>query len=279
MVNEIYVGGELVLNENPKKQFKKGYQILCIKCNKLIERKWYEKKILECKYECKHCVLTHNNPMFNPIVKEKHNNIVNSKEYRENMSFLMKGEKNGFYGKKHSKDTIDLIRIKNEKYRNSLTESEKKIISKKASLMQKKLFSDNPEEYSRKRSKAAKFSHISQFRNWKMNKVESKVFNYLKENGVDVVFSVILHKYQFDLGVKEKRILIEVDGDYWHGNPKFYNEDGSDNKRILNETQKEKIKVDSEKTLWAFSRNFTLIRLWEDEVNDGTFKEKLNICL
>ena len=55
-------------------------------------------------------------------------------------------------------------------------------------------------------------------------------------------FSVILGYYQYDFGFKNNRILLEVQGDYWHGNPVLFNEDGSSNKRMLNEIQKNKIR-------------------------------------
>lgn len=41
--------------------------------------------------------------------------------------------------------------------------------------------------------------------------------------------------FQYDFILHNKRILIEVQGNYWHGNPKFYNEDGSNGKKKLND--------------------------------------------
>lgn len=123
-------------------------------------------------------------------------------------------------------------------------------------------------------------SHVSQFSNVKMNKIEKIVYDYLQKNNIDVKFSLMLSSYQFDFGIKDKRILIEVDGDYWHGNPLYYNKSGRDNKKKLNEIQLKKIKQDKEKTDWAFSHGFTLIRIWETEIINETFKNKLQkiIC-
>lgn len=275
MINEIYVNDCLVINEIPKKQFKNGYKIKCVECEKLLERKWFENKILKVKYKCKNCVLTNDNPMYNEKVKEKHDKIIKSISYRENMKKLTSGEKNGFYGKTHNEITIQKIKNKNKFYNENLTEEQIKKRAVRCSSIQIKLLKNNPKDYRLKRVKAARQSHKSQFKNKTMNKIETKVFEYIKSIDSSVEFSVILASYQFDFGVKSKKILIEVDGDYWHGNPKFYNLEGSHNKRKLNEIQINKINGDKLKSDWAISRGFTIIRIWEEEINNGTYIEKL----
>lgn len=275
MINEIYIDGELVLNDSPRKKFKQGYRIRCISCKNLIERKWYDKKILETEYECKSCVLKNKNPMYNPEVKQKHSTIVKSKEYREKMREATMGEKNGFYGKTHTKETMEKVIEGNKEYWDSMTDEERITKSIQASNREKKKMKKDPIGYRQKRAKAAKISHKVQFQNMEMNGIETTVYDYLIDNGIEVSYSVILASYQFDFGIKNERILIEVDGDYWHGNPKYYNEDGTNGKRPLNEIQLGKMVQDKEKTKWATSRGFTLIRIWEAEINDGTFKNKL----
>ena len=93
---------------------------------------------------------------------------------------------------------------------------------------------ENPEYYKLIKSNAARVSHRSQFKKNKMNKIEKKVNDFLETLGVNYQYSIKLGGNQYDFGIKEKTILIEIDGDYWHGNPEFYNVDGSDGKRILN---------------------------------------------
>lgn len=276
MINEIYVNEELVLDDSPKKQFKRGYKIRCVRCKELIERKWYDKKILETPYECKTCVLKYKNPMYNPEVKKKHDSIVKSHEYRQNMSKIVSGENNGFYGKTHTKETMERVIEANKNYWKSMTEDERLDKSIQASNREKKKMEKDPIGYRRKRARAARISHKVQFENFEMNGIERTVYDYLTDNGIDVKYSVILASYQYDFGIKDKRILIEVDGDYWHGNPKYYNDDGSNGKKKLNEIQLKKIEVDKEKTEWATSRGFTLIRIWEDEINNGNYIQKLN---
>jgi len=55
----------------------------------------------------------------------------------------------------------------------------------------------------------------------------------------------------------------------------FYNLDGSNGKKKLNEIQLNKIKQDENKNLFALNHNFKLIRLWETEINNDNFKNKL----
>ena len=85
--------------------------------------------------------------------------------------------------------------------------------------------------------------------------------------------------FQYDFIIKNKRILIEVNGDYWHGNPNLFNENGTDGKRKLNEIQINKQKKDILKQEFAKNHNFELIYIWETEVNNGDYsKLKKIIC-
>ena len=275
MINEIYVNDEIVENEIPKKQFRKGFKIRCIKCNELVERKYFSNSILEKKYTCKKCVLLYYNPMFNVDIKKKHSDICKSDKYKNNMSILCSGELNGFYGKTHNEKSIKKIKDGFKSWYSELSKDDYDRWRKNMSDGNIKLMYDKPEFYHNIKSKAARASHISQFLNCEMNKIETIVYDYLKKLNIDVKFSIILGYNQYDFGVKDKRILIEIDGDYWHGNPLLYNIEGTDDKRKLNNEQLDKIEKDIKKNKFALEHNFKLIRIWENEINDGSFIEKL----
>ena len=81
--------------------------------------------------------------------------------------------------------------------------------------------------------------------------------------------------FQYDFIIHEKRTLIEVQGNYWHGDPNIYNEDGSNGKRKLNEIQKAKKERDKLKQEFAKEKNFNLICIWESEIKNNDFS-KLN---
>lgn len=279
MTNEIYVDDVLIQNEFPKKQFKNGYLIRCVKCDELIYRKWFDNSILNEKYICKKCVMLHDNPMFNDNIKQKHSDIMQSYEYKKKLSDACTGTLNGFYGKKHTPESIEKIIKSFRNWYLKLSEDDYNNWRKKMSDGNKKLMIREPFFYSEIKRKAAIASHVSQFSKKGMNKIEKIVYNYIVNKGLNIKFSVILGKHQYDFGIKDKRILIEIDGDYWHSNPKLFNKDGTDGKRKINKTQLSKTEKDIIKTNFALKHNFKLIRIWEDEVKNGTFVNKLNDIL
>lgn len=59
-------------------------------------------------------------------------------------------------------------------------------------------------------------------------------------------------------------ILIEVQGDYWHGNPELYED------HELNETQRKRHKSDREKREWCKANGYILVELWEREIKART---------
>ena len=61
--------------------------------------------------------------------------------------------------------------------------------------------------------------------------------------------------------------LVEVDGDYFHGNPQFYMK--------LTATQRHNKIVDAVKTEWAKKEGMPLLRLWENDVRWNT-KDVMN---
>lgn len=61
--------------------------------------------------------------------------------------------------------------------------------------------------------------------------------------------------------------FIEVDGDYWHANPKKFTESK------LNKTQKWSKKVDDFKDKWAIKHGIPVLRIWEDDIHNN--KEKI----
>lgn len=67
--------------------------------------------------------------------------------------------------------------------------------------------------------------------------------------------------YDFKL---DGRILIEVDGSYWHSYGKVYEE--------MNPTQKRNARVDEIKNKWARSNGYKLIRIWEHDINNNPQK-------
>ena len=183
----------------------------------------------------------------------------------ENLSNACKGEKNGFFGKKHSSESIVAMKLKLAEWRKNMPFEEKILIKKKISDSQKRLQKENPNEYSEAKARGGRGSFLAQSRNYKMNKIESKVFEKLSELGLDGFdYSVILGFNQYDFGNKEDKILIEVHGDYWHCNPKIYN-------KPKNATQTNKIIDDRRKADFAKKHGMKLYVIWENDIKQGDF--------
>ena len=71
-------------------------------------------------------------------------------------------------------------------------------------------------------------------------------------------------KRYYDFYLPECRVLIEVDGDYWHSYGKVYEE--------MTPTQKKNARVDKIKNEWALSRGIPIIRIWEHDINENPQK-------
>lgn len=77
-------------------------------------------------------------------------------------------------------------------------------------------------------------------------------FKYEERDGLK---SIVQEGKRFLIG-----FLIEVDGDYWHGNPNSVNENE------LTPMQKHNKKVDEYKDEWALMQNLPLLRFWESDI-------------
>lgn len=87
--------------------------------------------------------------------------------------------------------------------------------------------------------------------------------NFLDKLGIE-------YKYQFkaesigryfDFRVLPKGPIIEVQGSYWHGDKRLYEE------KDLNSVQRRNMKVDEKKRRWCSMNGIKLIYVWEEDIN------------
>ena len=87
--------------------------------------------------------------------------------------------------------------------------------------------------------------------------------NFLDKLGVE-------YKYQykaesigryFDFRILPRGPIIEIQGSYWHGDKRLYEE------KDLNATQRKNIKVDEKKRKWCSMNGIKLIYVWEEDIN------------
>jgi very-short-patch-repair endonuclease len=108
-------------------------------------------------------------------------------------------------------------------------------------------------------------------------KPEKLMKSYLQELGIrnKFKFQFFLKDYQtnqtycYDFGDIDQKVLIECDGNYWHGNPKIY--------KKLNETQQFNKLRDLEKNKVAQRNGFKLLRFWENNIYNEPEKVKQQI--
>jgi len=66
----------------------------------------------------------------------------------------------------------------------------------------------------------------------------------------------------YDFYLPDYNILIEVDGDFWHCNPKTYD-------NPICKTQHINIENDKFKSQWALDNGYKLLRFWENDINNN----------
>ena len=112
------------------------------------------------------------------------------------------------------------------------------------------------------------------FSHKKMNKLEKMVADELDRLGYEYKFQFFINKdgvcKSYDFKLKGIPLIIEVDGDFWHGNPNTKSHFIGKEKVQRNDVLKEKI---------AKSRGYHIIRLWESDIkNDiSVISKSLNI--
>lgn len=68
----------------------------------------------------------------------------------------------------------------------------------------------------------------------------------------------------YDFFLPEHRLIIEIDGDYWHSNPNKF--------KKLNRTQKRNRQVDEIKNNWAKLNCIKMLRIWESDIKNDPKK-------
>lgn len=92
--------------------------------------------------------------------------------------------------------------------------------------------------------------------------------NFKFKKQYKIFYDEVNFKYKkYDFFLIHEKVLIEVDGDYWHGNPILF--------KFLNKTQLKNIKNDKFKNNLASKNDFKLIRFWENEVHSTIFEQLL----
>jgi len=299
---KIRINGELIVDqgmdgrcryyvtESGGRIYKKDAKIFereCSSCKKNIGGKGVIKaRIFECYEKCQQCRNNevwlgrkHTQEAKDKISKANKGKLIGEKnpwygkspteEIRKKMSQAKKGKQRGkdnpFFGKKHPPELQAQMSESVKRFYSNLSEEEKKRRSLVHRESQRKIKEKDPEAYSEMKRKAGLVS-ISKRVRYKKNKIETIVETKLKELGLNFQYSVIIGHKQYDFGCRKSRVLLEVQGDYWHGNKNIYKEED------LNPIQKTNISRDILKKEFAEKHNMKLFYIWEEDINSGNFE-------
>lgn len=97
----------------------------------------------------------------------------------------------------------------------------------------------------------------------KKTEIEEKVEKFLIEVNANFKYSFILQKRQYDFVIYDKKTIIEVQGDFWHGNPMFY----GDGLKLLRDHQIAKRQDDKIKEQIAIDNDYKYVEFWEHDIH------------
>ena len=218
---------------------------------------------------------------YSKFIQSHHNRVPGKNNFHKNPNTHQKAietqKKNWKEGKyvgwweNKTPETLEKIEGIKEKLRND-KERGKKISKKlkgvpkteiskiKNSESQKIRYKNNPklkEDASIRRIKWLK-STLSN----KKSKLESKFETILNLLNIEYEFQHEFQKRLFDFKIKNKNILIEIDGDFYHCNP------NTKHSEVLYETQSLTKKNDNYKNTLCQNHGMILLRYWEKDINE-----------
>jgi len=99
------------------------------------------------------------------------------------------------------------------------------------------------------------------------SKLEDNFFKILEENNIKCkrFFYVKEIKAFYDFKLLEYDVIIEVDGDFWHCNPKTHS-------TPKYKTQIQNLQKDQIKNKWCIDNNYKLLRFWEYDIKNNLEK-------
>ncbi len=128
----------------------------------------------------------------------------------------------------------------------------------------KAFWDSHPEE--KKEHKRKFMEGHSQLRKDKPTKLEDKLCRILEELGIAFEPQAII-KDKFIVDIRIDSLIIQADGDYWHGHPRF---------EPLTDRQKAQQKRDKAQDKYLTTCGYTVIRIWESNMSYHLVESLLN---
>ena len=185
------------------------------------------------------------------------------------------GEKNPFFGKKHKKETIDMI-SKNRKGkalgdRNSMSKLEHR---KSVSMALKKKYDSGDLDFLKKiqSENAIKNQANGKLKYAPISNAEKEFRKVLESLGYKTEPQFGIGSLRYDIFLTDFNILIEYNGDYWHCKPNKYKSDYYNKKKSM--FAWELWKQDAKKKELAEKNGYKLFTIWE---SDYKFNKQIEI--
>jgi len=266
-----------------KEVYGKEVLIKCAECGKEKKIKMYGGKHspLKRKFLCDSCRLSGER---NPFFGKKHSEEFKGKLSNERKGIWFLGKENPMYGInvwKYVDENKEKDMRKNQSkassgYKNGFygkTHSQK--TREHLSKIHKIRYLNDPSLKEKSRIQAIKNLENNIF--YKKTSIEKKIENIIKEYqkkyNFDYKYNKILHRKYQYDFILGEDILLEIHGDYWHANPIFYGQ----NKKELTSRQKYKVEKDKEKKDYAHKYGYKIYYFWENNINHNIedIKEKI----
>lgn len=240
-------------------------------------------------------------------LQERYGITEGEKRYSEiiqKKKMLMVGKPSPMKGKKHSLSSKKEIAhsVSNSEYhtslrKNGLSEDEKKRIS----ICMQGVFSlewfikkhgeiRGTELYNQRRKQIAKTSFFRKYNQTNQNNFSKKsqklfweIYRRLNLNNKKVYFAELNHEFgcgtnqNFDFVFLDRKKVIEFNGNFWHGNPRIF-EENENPIPFKNITAKQIWEADKKKNQKAIDNGYEVLVIWEDEY-DQNKKEAINKCI
>lgn len=213
----------------------------------------------ESKYKIKQILLGHN-------VSDKTKEKIRSSKYHANL----KGENHPMYNKRHLNESkikqsnSHKGKIVSRETRIKISKSHKGILfsnERKINISRSKLGKKYPKELYPKMG--WRTSRKYQIFPTEDTSIEIKIQGFLRELGIEFYthqFINIKYAYQCDILIPSSKIIIECDGDYWHGNLKKFN-----NSQLSNRIKCQR-SLDFERNYQLEEKGYKVIRLWGSDI-------------
>ena len=114
---------------------------------------------------------------------------------------------------------------------------------------------------------------IYKHRTGEISKLEKRILCILKDIGIDFVVQFKIGKYfhKYDAKIVGTKTLLEINGDFWHANPKLYEPNDVLNFSKTNHPKAKDIwKKDEKNRKVAENNGYKVIYLWENEITNKT---------